>query len=178
VIRAAFLRRSGIAVVLSSTLGACAVVHGSPNGEIGHALDNATTQNGSIVRMLDAKVGSIYRFGFPILTNTTSANVAVEFVRLAHVPDGLTVIGYAAFTATSAAGYLLNQRFDNSPGPGPIPYKGRVSVGAMTTSEHFYMVSVRVDRMTVEPMRGCVVVYSQNGKEYAQTLSCEFQLAP
>jgi hypothetical protein len=145
----------------------------------GHALSDQSQQAAGILGLNATKPGLTYAFSFPLLVNVSKEPLIVTSAHFSSVPAGLAVAGYRKVTATKASGYPLAMRTDiYTSVPAPRIYQGEISIRPGEQSLHFFQGLVRIDRPTVRPITGCVVIYNQGRQSYSQVLTCEFSLQP
>jgi len=163
------------AVLLTS---ACS--HTSDAVRTGTALQAKGPQTTGVLGFPHARVGKTYRFAFPLFMNRTDAPIVVESVRLAHIPRGVRVVGYPIYSVNDTDGYILDSQ-DGLTYPRDMTkmpnYAGkRITVKPHKTSDRYAMVQAHVTGQVQHHLGGCEVTYSQAGKEYRQTLRCDFAL--
>ena len=83
--------------VITTMLGSCASPAGS-SPVTGHALTVAGPPSVGILGVPNAKIGSVWRFAFPLFVNNLKATVRITSVRLDNVPSGAQVEGYTRST--------------------------------------------------------------------------------
>ncbi|MGW3289005.1 hypothetical protein ACWDR3_30645 [Streptomyces sp. NPDC001002] len=127
-----------------------------------------------------AQIGKTYRFAFPPFVNGTDTTLVIEGVKLTQVPQGARVIDYPVYSVNDTDGYILDSQ-DALKDPRDMTrmpnYASKpIAVKPHKRSDFYAMVAVRVTARVQHHLGGCQINYSQKGKEYRQTLRCDFAL--
>ncbi|NGO77938.1 hypothetical protein G6045_20065 [Streptomyces sp. YC504] len=117
--------------------------------------------------------------GFP--DNVSSKPLTITDVTLLDAPDGLRVLGYAAFSVDDTDGFVPLARgrhetgmpdFDSLPDHAKAP----LVVQPHSDAVIFYMAKVQITAPPKGIWGATRFDYIQNDRHYQQTLHCEFEL--
>ncbi len=150
--------------------------------QTGDALVGSGPPSEGVLGFPDAKVGSVYRFAFPLLENHSKSTLVVESIQLDHVPAGAKVLGYAVYTVDETNGYILDyQDGDGSRGTPNMEtmhsYAGQpITIRSHAVSDSYGYVAIKVVGHITQQLTGCRVNYRQGSHYYTQELHCEYAL--
>ncbi|MFD4501365.1 hypothetical protein [Streptomyces sp. NPDC058457] len=150
----------------------------------GDALTAAGPPAVGILGYPHAKIGTVWRFAFPLFVNNSGTTVRITSVRLDHVPSGAQVEGYPVYSMKDTNGYILDSLEGDTNAAGTrdmttMPdYAGRPIVirGHHDSGDYYAMVRVRIVGHIREHLSGCRVNYTQGGNRYTQEVRCEYAL--
>ncbi|MEV6510071.1 hypothetical protein [Streptomyces sp. NPDC051642] len=168
-----------VLALLSS--GASPTRSGAPTG---HALAAAGPPSVGILGVPDAKLGSVWRFAFPLFVNKSRTTVRITSVRLAYVPSGAQVEGYPLYSMKDTNGYILDSEEGERNIPGSrdmttMPdYAGKPIVirSHQDSGDYYFMVRVRIVGRIKTHLSDCRVNYIQGSIKYTQKVRCEYAL--
>lgn len=179
-------RRLTLAVVLFSVL-ALPGSDASPTSSApaaGHALAAVGPPSVGILGVPDAKLGSVWRFAFPLFVNKSKSTVRITSVRLKGVPAGAQVEGYPLYSMKDTNGYILDSEEEDKNIAGSrdmtsMPdYAGKPVVirSHQDGGDYYFMVKVRIVGRIKKHLSDCRVNYTQGSTEYTQKVRCEYAL--
>ncbi|MER7187830.1 hypothetical protein ABT404_51670 [Streptomyces hyaluromycini] len=183
--RNSLLAVAAVATVLGfGTSSTAATASMSTPPATGNALTAAGPPAFGILGYPHARIGTVWRFAFPLFVNNSSMTVRITSVRLDHVPPGARVEGYPVYSAKDTNGYILDSMEGEKNVPGSrdmttMPdYAGRPIVirGHADSGDYYAMVRVRIVGHIGEHLSGCRVNYTQGGNRYTQEVRCEYAL--
>ncbi|MFG2386687.1 hypothetical protein [Streptomyces avermitilis] len=124
------------------------------------------------------QVGKEYWVALPTAENTSDRTLTLLKGEITHVPRGLKIIEYRAFSHEETQGHPLGASpVGGSPGIPDLTrmhdYSGRPSrVPAHESGEVFWAARVRVTGKITHTLTGCRYFYRQGKTEYQQDVSC------
>jgi len=132
--------------------------------------------------MVDVKVGDVYGFSFPLLTNSSKKPVSVTGFAITAMPSGVKELGYPVYSEKDTVQYRLDYQFSpvqkSDLNLAKYPdYSGKpftIEPGAQ--SDRYAMVKVEVTGPVSGHITGCEIEYTQTGKSFHQPVPCEFAL--
>jgi hypothetical protein len=169
--------------VASILLGSCAGP-ASSSPATGHSLVAAGPPSFGILGVPNAKIGSVWRFAFPLFSNKSKTTVRITSVRLDNVPSGAKVEGYPLYSMKDTNGYIL----DSMDGDRNVPksqdmtkepnYAGKPIVirSHKDSGDYYYTVKVKIVGRIKKHLTGCRVNYTQGNSKYTQRVHCEYAL--
>ncbi|MFC8520441.1 hypothetical protein [Streptomyces sp. NPDC057257] len=171
------------AAFATAVLASCAST-ASSSPAAGHALAAAGPPSVGILGVPDAKIGTTWRFAFPLFVNNSKTTVHVTSVRLGNVPSGAVVKGYPLYSMKDTNGYILDSMEGDKNVPGSrdmtkMPdYAGKPIVirSHQDSGDYYFMVRVKIVGRIHKHLSGCHVNYTQGGKKYTQKVHCEYAL--
>lgn len=170
----------GVAATLLSSCGSPA----SSAPATGHALTAAGPPASGVLGVPNAKVGSVWRFAFPLFSNNSKTTVRITSVRLDSIPSGAKVEGYPVYSMKDTNGYILDSMEGDKNVPGSrdmtkMPnYAGKPIVirGHQDSGDYYAMVKVKIVGHIEKHLSGCRVNYTQGNSKYTQKVHCEYAL--
>ncbi|KOV99088.1 hypothetical protein ADK65_19275 [Streptomyces sp. NRRL B-1140] len=126
-----------------------------------------------------AKVGETWWFALPVPANTTSHPIEITDVAVIHVPHGIKVLKYGAYSKVDTEGVpLLVREGGDAPDfarlTNHIDKPVKVAPGA--ESDIFYLAKLKITSPPRGSARECRFDYRQGDQDYTQTLDCEVEL--
>lgn len=172
-------------VLMAGTLLAAAALSAcgwawSHRANEGHALEAGGPMN---VRygLLDGRVGEVDGFMFPPMFNSGRKPVTLLAVHLKHVPEGADILRYRLLNYHETGNeYLTSSRIGGLPKDGEyssyrnFPLTKHIVLAPGKQSPWYAVFYVRVNRLPVRWISGCVYDYVVGGHRYSQELPCSF----
>lgn len=171
---------TGVAVIM---LGACAGSTGS-SPATGNALAADGPPAAGLLGVPNAKIGTTWRFAFPLFVNKSKTTVRITSVRLDSVPAGAKVEGYPLYSMKDTNGYILDSMEGDKNVPGSRDmtkepnYAGKPIVirSHKDSGDYYFMVKVKIVGRIKKHLSGCHVNYTQGTAKYTQKVHCEYAL--
>ncbi|MGW0584305.1 hypothetical protein ACWD25_52360 [Streptomyces sp. NPDC002920] len=165
------------------TLGSCTSWTGS-SPATGHALAADGPAAAGVLGVPDAKIGTTWRFAFPLFVNKSKTTVRITSVRLDNVPSGAKVEGYPLYSMKDTNGYILDSMEGDRNDSGSRDmtkepnYAGKPIVirSHKDSGDYYYMVKVKIVGRITKHLSGCRVNYTQGSDTYTQKVHCEYAL--
>ncbi|MEU9452014.1 hypothetical protein [Streptomyces sp. NPDC048277] len=150
----------------------------------GHALTADGPPAFGILGVPDAKLGTTWRFAFPLFVNNSKTTVRITSVRLDDVPTGARIEGYPLYSMKDTDGYILDSLEGDKNAPGTRDMttmpdyadKPLVIRGHQDSGDYYFMVTVRIVGHIKKHLTGCRVNYTQGSGKYTQNVRCEYAL--
>ncbi|WP_369228006.1 hypothetical protein AB5J52_47935 [Streptomyces sp. R39] len=182
---ACFTRFSRLVLVgvATATLGSCASSAGSAPAT-GHALTADGPPSAGVLGIPNAKIGTTWRFAFPLFVNDSKTTVRITSVRLDNVPAGAKIEGYPLYSMKDTNGYILGslEGSKNTAGTRDMTkmpnYAGKPVVirSHHDSGDYYFMAKVKIVGRITKHLSGCRVNYTQGSDKYTQKVRCEYAL--
>lgn len=125
--------------------------------------------------------GRDYGFAFPVLRNHTSSPVTIDAFAIHHLPPGVSIARYRAFS-TRRFGYLIGSHIGDGTDEDYSTYPnlfrpGKTSIPARSAGGLLFAVDLHVRRLHAAKVyaTGCEVDYHlSSGVHHSQSLPCMF----
>ncbi|MEU0030816.1 hypothetical protein [Streptomyces sp. NPDC006335] len=172
--------RSMLVGVITTMLGSCASP-ASSSPVAGHALAAAGPPSVGILGVPNAKIGSVWRFAFPLFVNNSKMTVRITSVRLDNVTSGARVEGYPLYSMKDTKTYILDnlEGDKGSKDMTKIPdHSGKPIVirSHQDSGDYYFMVKIKIIGRIKKHLSGCRVNYTQGNRKYSQKVHCEYAL--
>lgn len=171
-------RRRAVLVALAPVLlaAACLPAGGSKGASAGDALDGGMQSAGD-VGYEHAQIGEEYWAGLPLPWNVSGHDIQITKAEFTHVPAGIKVIEYRAFSGEDTDGNVLFARADGKGSVADLSkvrdHAGdRVTVKAKSGSHVYYVARIKVTGPIHGSLSGCRFWYTQGTTDYQQQLDC------
>lgn len=146
----------------------------------GKALDEQGNQSSGMVGNENAEVGQTWFFALPVLHNISGERIRVTGAKIVDAPEGIQVLGYAAYNREDTEGLPLLVRQGDEQTPQFELLKdystSPVQVAAGEESDIFYQAELKITAPPQGSIRTCQFEYRQGDRDYFQTLACEMEL--
>jgi hypothetical protein len=138
-------------------------------------------QVSGIIGFKEARIGTTYRFAFPVPRNKSAHPIKLTGAAVKTVPNGAQIVGYPIYSLKEVGNYLLNFDDSVSEAQTPLLHKKDYSTDGVTIpprsdSDYFVMVAVKVVGPVTQVLSGCRFDYMIGSHKYYQTFPCQFQL--
>jgi hypothetical protein len=147
----------------------------------GHDLGVYGPQVSGIIGFKEVRVGTTYRFAFPVPRNKSTHPIKLTGAAVQTIPRGAQVVGYPIYSLKEVGNYLLN--FDDSVSETQTPLLHKkdysaegVTIPPRSDSDYFVMVAVKVVEPVTQVLSGCRFDYMIGSHKFYQTFPCQFQL--
>lgn len=155
----------------------------SPTGPApGHAIKAVGPASKGTIGVTGAAVGNQYGFAFPILENDSTVPITITGYKTTNIPSGLKVIGYSVYSQNETTEYRLAYNFRPKETDFNLTkyhdYAGTpFTINPGKQGDQYAMVKVEVVGTATDHASGCQVDYTQSGKQYVQTVPCDFAVS-